>query len=146
RLRKLVSAAFTPRVIERLKPRIQQLVDQYLDAAVERGELEIVADLAYPLPVVIISELLGVPSEDHTMFRSWSKELAASLDPELTVPPDVLARRVTILHEFGEYFLGLIAARRQHPADDLLSALVTVEDRGDVLTEDELLATLTLLL
>jgi cytochrome P450 len=146
RLRKLVSAAFTPRVIERLRPRIQELVDQYLDNAVERGELEIVADLAYPLPVVIISELLGVPSEDHTMFRSWSKELAASLDPELTVPPDVLARRVTILHEFGEYFLGLMAARRRRPADDLLSALVTVEDRGDVLSEDELLATLTLLL
>jgi cytochrome P450 len=121
-------------------------VDQYLDAATDRGQLEIVADLAYPLPVVIISELLGVPNEDHSMFRAWSNELAASLDPELTVPPDVLARRVTILHEFGEYFLGLIAARRQRPAGDLLSALVTVEDAGDVLSEDELLATLTLLL
>jgi cytochrome P450 len=146
RLRKLVSAAFTPRVIEQLRPRIQQLVDECLDTAVEKGRLEIVADLAYPLPVVLISELLGVPSEDHSMFRSWSKELAASLEPELTVPPDVLARRVGVLHEFGEYFLQLMAVRRKQPADDLLSALVTVEDSGDVLSEDELLATLTLLL
>jgi cytochrome P450 len=131
RLRRLVSAAFTPRVIEALRPRIQQVVDQLLDAAADRGRLEVVADLAYPLPVVIISELLGVPAEDQTRFRAWSKELAASLDPEITVPPDVLARRVHVLHEFGEYFLGLIEARRREPAADLLSALVQVEDQGE---------------
>jgi cytochrome P450 len=146
RLRGLVSTAFTPRVIERLRPRIQQLVDELLDAAVGRGSLDIVADLAYPLPVVIISELLGVPPEDHSRFRAWSKELAASLDPELTVPPEILARRLTILQEFGEYFQGLIGDRRRQPAGDLLSALVAVEDQGDRLSEDELLATLILLL
>jgi pimeloyl-[acyl-carrier protein] synthase len=146
RLRGLVSSAFTPRVIEQLRPRIQQLVDEMLDQAVERDRLEIIADLAYPLPVVLISELLGVPAGDQSRFRAWSKELAASLDPELTVPPDVLARRLTILGEFGEYFLELIATRRRQPADDLLSALIAVEDQGDSLSEDELLATLILLL
>ncbi|HSS12026.1 MAG TPA: cytochrome P450, partial [Acidimicrobiales bacterium] len=146
RLRGLVSAAFTPRHIERLRPRIEELVTELLDAAIARGRLEVVADLAYPLPVVIISELLGVPPGDQSQFRGWSKEMAAALDPELMVPPEVLARRVTIMQEFSEYFRGLIAARRRRPTDDLLSALVAVEDQGDSLSEDELLATLILLL
>jgi cytochrome P450 len=105
-----------------------------------------VADLAYPLPVVIISELLGVPAEDQSRFREWSRELAASLDPELAVPQQVLDRRVGIMREFNAYFRDLIAERRRRPAHDLLSALVAVEDKGDTLSEDELLATLILLL
>jgi cytochrome P450 len=146
RLRGLVSTAFTPRVIERLRPRIDQLVAELLEEAADRGRLEVVADLAYPLPVVIISELLGVPPEDQSRFRGWSKVMAAALDPELLVPPDVLQRRATVVSEFSEYFQGLIAERRRQPADDLLSALVVVEDQGDRLSEEELLATLILLL
>jgi cytochrome P450 len=146
RLRGLVSTAFTARVIERLRPRINELVAELLDAATARGRLEVVADLAHPLPVVIISELLGVPPDDQSRFRGWSKEMAAALDPELMVPPDVLQRRVAIMQEFSEYFERLIAERRRRPADDLLSALVAVEDQGDSLSEDELLATLILLL
>jgi cytochrome P450 len=146
RLRGLVSAAFTPRVIERLRPRIDQLVGELLEQAAARGGLEIVADLAYPLPVVIISELLGVPPEDQSRFRGWSKVMAAALDPELLVPPEVLERRATVVSEFSEYFQGLIAERKRRPADDLLSALVVVEDQGDRLSEEELLATLILLL
>ena len=146
RLRGLVSTAFTPRVIERLRPRIEELVVELLDDAAARGRLDVVADLAYPLPVVIISELLGVPPEDQSRFRGWSKVLAAALDPELLVPPDILERRATVVAEFTEYFQGLIAERRQRPTNDLLSALVAVEDQGDRLAEDELLATLILLL
>jgi cytochrome P450 len=146
RLRGLVSTAFTPRVIERLRPRIDQLVAELLGDAADRGRLDVVADLAYPLPVVIISELLGVPPEDQSRFRGWSKVMAAALDPELLVPPEVLERRATVVTEFSEYFQGLIAERRRRPSDDLLSALVAVEDQGDRLSEDELLATLILLL
>jgi cytochrome P450 len=146
RLRGLVSTAFTPRVIERLRPRIDQLVDELLGDAAARGRLDVVADLAYPLPVVIISELLGVPPEDQSRFRGWSKVMAAALDPELLVPPEVLERRATVVTEFSGYFQGLIAERRRRPSDDLLSALVAVEDEGDRLSEDELLATLILLL
>ena len=146
RLRGLVSTAFTPRVIERLRPRIDQLVGELLDEAAARGCLEVVGDLAYPVPVVIISELLGVPPEDQSRFRGWSKELAAALDPELLVPPEILERRATIVQDFSEYFQGLISERRRRPAEDLLSALVAVEDQGDRLSEDELLSTLILLL
>ncbi len=146
RLRGLVSTAFTPRVIERLRPRIEELVAELLEDAAARGRLDVVADLAYPLPVVIISELLGVPPEDQSRFRGWSKVMAAALDPELLVPPDVLERRATVVTEFSEYFQGLIADRRRRPANDLLSALVAVEDQGDRLSEEELLATLILLL
>ena len=112
RLRGLVSKAFTPRVVEGLRPRAQQIVDRLLDAAVARGEIDVIADLAYPLPVTIISEMLGVPAEDHEVFQGWSREMARSLDPDFVLPPDVLERRQKAGDEFAEYFRALIAKRR----------------------------------
>jgi cytochrome P450 len=106
----------------------------------------VIEDLAYPLPVTVISEMLGVPPQDHHTFRAWSDELARSLDPELTVSPETMERRRTALRGFDEYFLGLIAERRKSPRDDLLSALITAEEEGDKLTEAELLATFRLIL
>jgi cytochrome P450 len=146
RLRRLVSKAFTPRTIERLRPRVQALVDELLDAAVPSGALELIEELAYPLPVQVISELLGVPPEDHETFKGWSRDLARGLDPDFILPPEVVERRDAAIAAFSEYFLGLIAERRRAPSDDLLSALVAAEDEGDRLTEQELLSTCTLLL
>lgn len=146
RLRGLVSKAFTPRVVEGLRPRVQQIVDRLLDAAVARGEIDVIADLAYPLPVTIISEMLGVPAEDHEVFQGWSREMARSLDPDFVLPPDVLVRRQKASEEFAEYFRALIARRRGDLRDDLVSALIAAEDGGETLSEDELLATCILLL
>ena len=146
RLRGLVSKAFTPRVIERLRPRIELIVADLIDSAAERGSLEVIEELAYPLPVIIISEMLGVPTEDHLSFSAWSRELARSLDPDFALPPEVQERRKRASDEFREYFTQLIARRRLEPRDDLLSALIAAEDEGQKLTEEELLETCILLL
>ncbi|MFI0352354.1 cytochrome P450 [Actinomadura sp. 9N407] len=144
RLRRLVSKAFTPRLIERLRPRAEELVAELLDGA--RGEIDVIETLAYPLPVILISELLGVPPEDRELFKGWSDALARGLDPDFLLPAGDLARRDEAREEFAAYFRELAARRRAEPRDDLLSALVAVPDDGAALTEDELLATCVLLL
>ncbi len=146
RLRGLVSKAFTPRVIEGLRPRIEQIVGDIIDSLRNAREMDVIADLAYPLPVTVISEMLGVPAEDHETFSAWSKELARSLDPDFVLPPEVLERRQKASEEFVEYFKALIEKRRASPRDDLVSALIAAEDEGNKLTADELLATCVLLL
>lgn len=146
RLRGLVNKAFTPRAIEGLRGRIQEIVNDLLDQADAKGEIEIVEEFAYLVPVQVICEMLGVPVADHELFKDWSRELARSLDPEELLPPDVIERRQKAVDSFGEYFGGLIAEHKSHPRDDLLSALIAAEESGDKLTEQELLATCILLL
>ena len=146
RLRGLVSKAFTPRVVEAMRPRIQERVDELLDAVAEKGSLEVIEDLAYPLPVNVICDLLGVPPEDHVKFRDWSREAARSLDPVEALPPEAVEARQRVGDQFAEYFRALIQKRRGSPGDDLLSALMAAEEEGDTLSEDELLATAILLL
>jgi cytochrome P450 len=146
RLRGLVQKAFTPRTVEALRPRIVEVVDELLADIAAKGEMEVIEDFAYPLPVKIISEMLGVPAEDHETFKGWSAALASSLDPDLGLPAEALEERRKVGEEFGEYFRGLIGQRRRQPGDDLLSALVAAEDGGDVLAEDELVTTCILLL
>ena len=146
RLRGLVQKAFTPKTVENLRPRIQELVDELMAPALERGSMEVVEDLAYPLPVRVITELLGVPLEDHDTFKGWSRELAGALDPDFATPDDVAQRREQAASAFVEYFKALIAERRHSPRDDLLTALIAAEDEGHKLSEKELLSTLILLL
>jgi cytochrome P450 len=147
RLRKLVSKAFTPRMVAQLAPRIEQITTELLDAALAvDGPVDLIKDFASPLPVVVISELLDVPLADRDRFEGWSHEMARGLDPDFLLPPDVRLRAMHAREEFADYFRGLVALRRANPGDDLLSALVAVHDQGDVLTESELLATLILLL
>jgi cytochrome P450 len=153
RLRRLVASAFTPRVVATLAPRIIQLTDELLtEAAVTarssgNSELELVSQLAYPLPVRIISELLGVPPEDHATFAGWSAKLAHSVQPSFgALDPAERAEAEQAGLEFGEYFTRLIAVRRSSPADDLLTKLIRAEDAGDRLTVEELIATCVLLL
>jgi cytochrome P450 len=146
RLRALVQKAFTPKTVENLRPRIQELVDDLIAPALERGSLEVIEDLAYPLPVRVITEMLGVPHDDHETFKGWSRELAGALDPDFATPQDVADRRERAAAAFVEYFQALIAERRRQPRDDLLTALITAEDEGHKLSEKELLSTLILLL
>jgi cytochrome P450 len=145
RLRALVQKAFTPRMIDQLRPRIITIVGELLERIAEReGQFDLIADLAYPLPVVVIAELLGVPPEDRSVFREWSSVLAASLDP--LVSPELMARVYPARQALHAYLRGIIAQRRREPRSDLISALVGVEERGDVLSEPELVVMCTLLL
>jgi cytochrome P450 len=149
RLRRLVSKAFAPRIIAALAPRIRERCDDLLTAAGAEGrqQLEVVSQLAYPLPVRIISELLGVPAGDHARFAGWSARLARSLQPQFVAAdraPAAAAQQARL--EFADYFRELIAARRARPADDLLSELIRAEDDGHYLSEQELIATCVLLL
>ncbi|HYU39406.1 MAG TPA: cytochrome P450 [Acidimicrobiia bacterium] len=148
RLRSLVSKAFTPKMVERLRARIQRIVDERLDAVVARGDgrMDVVTDLAYPLPVVIICELLGIPPEDHATFQAWSSELAASIDPDPLITPEQQVRINAAGEAFLEYFAALIERRRRSLSDDLLSALIEAEEGGDRLSEEELLGTALFLL
>lgn len=146
RLRGLVSKAFTPKVIEGLHPHIQEIVDGLLDRVIAKGSMEVIEDFAYPLPVTAICEMLGVPPEDRETFKEWSRELSRGLDPAGVFSPEVVERRRQAGNAFVEYFRSLIAERRRSPRDDLLSALIAVEEEGDKLTEEELLATCVFLL
>jgi len=150
RLRRLVSKAFTPRRIAMLEPRIRAITNELLTAAGAAGHLELVSQLAYPLPVRIISEMLGVPVSDHPRFAGWSARLADSLQPGFGVAPELARARAEAAdaasEEFAAYFRELIALRRARPETDLLSAMIAAEDAGDQLTEDELIATCVLLL
>ncbi|WP_372672687.1 cytochrome P450 [Amycolatopsis kentuckyensis] len=146
RLRRLVSKAFTPRVVENLRPRIEQLATDAIDRIVDAGEANLMEALAVPLPVTVIAELLGVPGEDRERFGAWSAAMARASDPGFLLPPDVAERAAAARREFIAYFRDLAVERRRAPGDDLLSALVAVSDDGAMLSEGELLVTLTLLL
>jgi pimeloyl-[acyl-carrier protein] synthase len=145
RLRSLVQKAFTPRMIDQLRPRIVAVVGELLDRIAEREQpVDLIAELAYPLPVVVIAELLGVPAEDRVSFQEWSAVLAASLDP--LVSDELMDRVVVARQSLHAYLRGIIAERRRAPRSDLISALVAVEELGEVLSEPELVVMCTLLL
>jgi cytochrome P450 len=144
--RGLVSRAFTPQRVERLRPRMQQIVDEALDQAAERGGMEVVGELAFPLPVLIICELLGVPTEDIEQFKVWSANAVRGIDPPFTLSPQVLERHLAAYDQLRAYFHELIAVRRGDPRDDLLSALLGVEEQDDRLSEPELVINLIMLL
>jgi len=147
RLRGLVSKAFTPRVVDGLRPRIQQIVDELITRAQAVGSMDVIEEFAYPIPVNVICEMLGVPVADHERFKGWSLDIARGLD-SIWLPPDseVPRRSAASRHAINDYFRGLIAQRRASPRGDLLSALIVAEEAGDKLNEEELLATCILLL
>jgi len=141
RLRNLVSKAFTVRTVTRLRPRIHELTGQLVDAALDAREFDLIDAIAYPLPLTMVCELVGVPAEAHASIRTWASALARGFDPDILLTPRERAERSAAARDFLAYFRTLIDERRARPADDLLSALAAVEDCGDVLTETELLAT-----
>lgn len=144
RLRSLILKAFTPRAVEKLEPSIRDTAERLLDDVAGKGQIDIIADIAYPLPVIVIADMLGVPPEDRDRFKVWSDDLALSVEP-------ILARTHTdrirkSWDEIFEYFEGIIALRHADPKDDLISLLIAAEDQGNKLTREELLLTLLLLL
>ena len=143
RLRRLANKAFTPRAVEALRPRIVELVGGMLDAAQERGTFDVMADLAEPLPVMVICDLLGVPVEDQAQFKPWSEAIGRMLDPD--VAADQLQQAIPAVMGFVQYFSALIDERRSSPKDDLLSALIAAESEGEKLTQGELFAMIILL-
>lgn len=145
RLRALVNKAFTPRIIERLRPRIQNLVDGLLDAVQPQRALDIVHDLAYPLPAIVIAELLGAPPEAREDFKIWSDGILAFQGLGV-VTPEVLAHSQHHLLAMRAFLSDLLAERRRRPQADLLSDLAAAETEGDRLTEAELLTTCVTLL
>jgi cytochrome P450 len=148
RLRGLVQRAFTPRMVDQIRPRAQQLVDEMLDHVEERGDgaMDVVEDLAYPLPVTIICDLLGVPLTDHERFSEWSRALTRGIDPSPLRTPEIDAAIAAANVAFREYFDALVDERRDALGDDLLSALIAAEAEGERLNSEELFGTALLLL
>jgi hypothetical protein len=149
RLRGLVSKAFTVRGVEDMRPRIQQIADELIDAIADRGRMDLLADFTYPLPTTVICEWLGAPAEDHAKFGEWMRALADRFNPE----PGMIIRQGPKVKRgqqataaFGAYVSDLIEERRARPRDDFLSALIAVEEDGDKLTNDELGAMAAVLL
>ncbi len=143
RLRGLVFKAFTPRMVEQLRKTIQAITDDLLDKVQDKGEMDLIADLAYPLPVTVIAEMLGIPRADQDQFHDWSNALARSLD--LTEETAVYDNASQAAARFTDYLTHLANERRRQPKNDLLSALVAVEEEGERLTANELYATSSLL-
>ena len=143
RLRRLVSKAFTPRAVEALRPRITGLVDGMLDAAERQGRVDLVDALAFPLPFAVIAEMLGTPPADHERIRLLTGTVVRSLEP--VADPALVAAIAAADAELTAIAADMIAWKRGNPADDLLTALITAEDDGDALSDDELIAQTLLL-
>ncbi len=129
-LRGLMNNAFTPRRVEQLRPYIQRVVDDLLDAVQAKGQMDLIHDLAYPLPVMVIAELLGLPSQDRQRFKGWSDDLFAILGT-VRHAPHLMERAAQSLTQMTEYITALSHKRREQPRDDLLSALTSVVDENE---------------
>ncbi|MCK8438129.1 cytochrome P450 [Streptomyces sp. D2-8] len=144
RIRRLVSKAFTPRTVERLKPYVRGLADELASALVAAGGGDLLKDVAEPLPVAVIAEMLGIPESDRAPLRPWSADICGMY--ELSPSEDTAAKAVRASVEFSDYLRDLIAARRKEPGEDLISGLIEAHDEGDRLTEQEMISTCVLLL
>jgi cytochrome P450 len=146
RLRLLVQKAFTPARVRELAPAVEAIVDELLDGTPSDGELEVIEDLALPLPVRVICELMGIPESDRPRIHDWADVISAQLDNVVSMDAEQRQRADEALREYRDYLLSLFAARAADPRDDLVSALVAAEHDGSKLSEDELVATCVLLL
>jgi len=143
RLRRLVAIPFTPKYIEGLRSRVQAIADGLLDGIEQTGprEMELIDDFAYPLPLIVIAEMLRIPEEDRDKFRDWS-QAAVTFNPGQPPDPETTAKLIA----FIQYLRQLVAEKRAKPGEDLLSGLVVAEAEGDKLTEEELLSMMFLLI
>jgi cytochrome P450 len=140
RLRGLVHKAFTPSLVEQMRARVQEIADSLIDAVQDKGQMDVIADFAFPLPITVIAEILGVPAADRDKFRVWSKTIVDGdfgRDLETVVPHIV---------SFSDYLRAQFEERRRFPKNDLITALLQAEEQGDKLNEEELLSMVFLLL
>ncbi|MFI8233644.1 cytochrome P450 [Streptomyces sp. NPDC085900] len=144
RIRRLVSKAFTPRTVDRLKPYVSALAGELVDRLVESGGGDLLTDVAEPLPVAVIAEMLGIPEADRAPLRPWSADICGMY--ELNPSEETAHKAVQASVEFSDYLRELIAERRKEPGDDLISGLIAAHDEGDRLTEQEMISTAVLLL
>jgi cytochrome P450 PksS len=140
RLRGLVSQAFTPRMIEHLRPRIQQIANALVDAVQDQEKMDLIADFAFPLPITVICELLGIPGKDRQQFRVWSQTI---VNRPAGVPDE---EALVALEQFVQYIKLLLDNKRAHSGNDLMSSLVHAEEQGERLSEAELISTIFLLI
>ncbi len=143
RLRGLVSRAFSARSIQTLRPRVEAVVDELLDAVAGQGEMDLIRDLAGPLPIIVIGEMFGIPEEDRSQFTAWAEEMVLAVGYRA---PDQVRRSSEALRHMNGYLEGVIAERKRTSGDDLLSALLAAEAEGDKLSPDEVLSTSRLLI
>ena len=136
RLRRLVSKAFTPRTIEALRPRIQELVDEALDRILAQGQADVISELAFTLPFDVISEVLGMPEGETQALRSWSEDIVKTLDPIIT--EDEIKAAVVANRAMDAHIANVISWKRENPADDLLTAMIEAEEDGDRMSSQEL--------
>lgn len=139
RLRKLASRAFTPRAVSRLQPKIAAVVDECLDRVIPDGRMDVVHDLALPVPSTLICEMMGVPLADRDRFTTWTAEATHGLAAGLA-PPEVLERATAAGGHLADYFTALIEERRKNLGDDILSNLIRAEEEGDRLSPEELIS------
>ncbi|MFF4257521.1 cytochrome P450 [Streptomyces sp. NPDC001663] len=144
RIRRLVSKAFTPRTVEQLKPYVTRLAGELVDRLVEAGGGDLLTDVAEPLPVAVIAEMLGIPESDRGPLRPWSADICGMY--ELNPSEETARKAVQASVEFSDYLRELIAERRKEPGEDLISGLIAAHDEGDRLTEQEMISTAVLLL
>jgi cytochrome P450 len=145
RLRGLMNRAFTPRAVEALRPNIERIVDDLLDAIVARGSSDLIADFAYPLPASVIMDMLGVPRSDLGVMKVWSDDIALFVGIARATP-DKYEKAQAGTRAMAAYFRRLVAERRKAPRDDMISALIAAEEQAQHLTEDEIVASCILLL
>jgi cytochrome P450 len=141
RLRRLVSKAFTPRMIEQLRPRIQAIADALLDAVAGRGEMDVIDEYAFPLPITVVAEMLGIPAADREQFRDWSDVLLTAIPPQPMGPAVVTAAQ-----GLRRYLEARFEAKRRAPSEDLITGLLQAEESGDKLRKEELHGMVYLLL
>jgi cytochrome P450 len=147
RLRGLVNKAFTPKTVEAMAGHIQEIINSLLDAVRSHGRMDLIEDFAYPLPVTVIAEMLGVPAEDRARFKHWSDEVSVVLGGDVAALSETALRRATTAREeLADYFKDIVRQRRKNPGTDLISALTQAEEEGGKLSEDELYSTVVLLL
>jgi pimeloyl-[acyl-carrier protein] synthase len=144
RLRGLVNKAFTPKMVEGLRPHIESIAKELIDNVANKGKMDLIADFAFPLPVTVISEMLGIPTSDRDKIKEWSRPIAESFDIDSSKEAMLKAKDAS--EAFTNYLKPLVAERRKNPKEDLISGLIAAEEEGNKLTEQELFANLVLIL
>lgn len=141
RLRSIVSKAFSPQMIEEMREEIQRITDDLIDRIQEKGSMEVIEDFAFPLPIIVISQMMGIPEDDHYLFKKWSNDFIESANNR-----EKMKDAFPSIQAFGIYIEELIAERRKNPGSDLISMLIHAHDSGDKLTTEELSSTIWLLI
>lgn len=143
-LRSLVNKAFTPKMIEQMRSHIQEIADRLLEAVLPTGQIEFIGQFAFPIPITVIAEMLGIPSADHAKFRELSNTLTQTLEPGYSM--EVLNHAVNAHEELTAYLKPVVDERREHPGSDLISALVLAEENGEKLSEEDIIGNVILML